>query len=233
MRTVEMTMEIASAIGRTIDLLQSNGDTVVSGHNFVEYKQIVARAKRDLTEHFSIDLHTITPPEGFWMVILDAQEQPVGTVAARLDLLGPMSLDEHWRIYLPRIYKAEDGGPVEIGARQHSFCQEIQGRVVYLGEMWIEKNRRKEGLGKRFAHLVQLASALHLDADYVWCWMWQENAEGGFAQACGYSEIVRNGIRWKKPPAGNSSLKDLWLAGSQKSRLHDLALSVLHGALED
>ena len=166
-------------------------------------------------------------------MILNENDAPVGTVAARLDLLGPMTLEEHWHQYLPRVYQADDGQPVEIDPRQHSFCREVSGRVVYLGQMWIAPSKREGGLGSRLAHLVQLAALLQYEPDYVYCWMWQCNVDGGFAQACGYTEIINRGIRWKKPPAGNAALKDLWLAGNRSSRLFDLALNVLHGALED
>lgn len=228
--TAEMTIEISAAVGILWRSLEREGVVLQTGHDFVKYEESVSKASRDLTEHFAINLHTITPVEGFWMTLHDQQMRLVGTVAARLDQLGPMTLDQHWKQYLPRVYKDAAGVPVQIADRQHAFSREVCGKVIYLGEMWITPSRRENGLASTLARLVQLVSLQLYDPDFVYCWMWADKAESGFAQSCGYVEIVRRGIRWKTYPAGNEGLKDLWLAGNRKSRLYDLALDVLHDA---
>lgn len=231
-RTAEMTMDVASAIGLISAELRMLGMKIVSGHNFAEYADLVAASNRVLTEHFAIDYHTLSPVEGFWIVLTDGSGMPAATVAARLDCLGPMTLAQHWKMYLPRIYSSKTSGGVTISQRQHGFCQEVSGRVAYLGEMWVDDKFRKQGLAKKLAMLVQLVALLQFDPDFIYCWMWEDRAKSGFAQACGFTEVVARGIRWENPPSNKPEIAKLWLAGNRKSRLFDLALNVLECALE-
>ena len=116
----------SNAVSFLQEQLRSQGLFLRSGDDFAEFSGSLRGIDRSLTEHFSVQYQTIMPPQGFWLMLTDEWGIPVGTVAARLDDLGPTSLAEFWKIYLPRTYTAEDGKPVELKERQPSFCQEAR-----------------------------------------------------------------------------------------------------------
>lgn len=228
MHDIELSLRLADAISVLKRHLTNDGFSFRAGHSFKDFDKILRNSDKKLTEHFSTMFNTFTPDEGFWILLLDQDNNPVGTVAARLHPLGRnMSLAQWLQEYVPRIYKAEDGGPSELGSDQPAFCREALGRVVYLGEAWVARDVRREHLGGDLVKLIQLMSLLYFNPDFLFCWIRPKHAMTGFPQACGYKEVFPRAIRWIKPPAADLKVTDLWLAGNRRGGLEDLAGDVL------
>ncbi len=216
----------SNAVSFLQEELRSQGLFLRSGADFAEFSRSLSGIDRSLTEHFSVQYQTIMPPQGFWIMLTDEWGIPVGTVAARLDDLGPTSLADFWKIYLPRTYTAEDGKPVELKDRQPSFCQDTRGRIIYLGEMWVAERYRHRGVAATLAKLIQVKAFQRFSpVTGLYVWMRPQHASSGFAQACGFQTIVPDAIKWSKAPASrdkNISVSELWLAGNSAAALSDL-----------
>ncbi len=230
MLTIDLSFYACEAASQIRSELEREGDALLWGHDFTEFQDMVREADRGLTEHFSIQHQTFSPSGAFWLMLCRSGV-PVSTVAARLDLLGPMTLAAYWSQYLPRVYYDDAGHSVELDARQAAFPREASGRVVYLGEMWVAKSHQGRGVASLMARLVQVMSMQIFDPDNVYCWMRPKQASGGFPQACGFREIVPQGIRWTRPPAAAGDLSHLWLAGNRRSALDDLVRDLASGIL--
>jgi GNAT superfamily N-acetyltransferase len=154
-----------------------------------------------LTEHFSPDLNTYTPPVAFWLRAVDGGGATVAFAAARLDDLGPMTLVDYWRAYWRRCYPAASGR-CELAADQPAFSAAVTGRVVYLGEMWVHPDWRGRGLASLFAPAIQLLALARWEPDWLYVWMRPSLYRSGFDNlTCAFSRVYPRGIHWRTPPA--------------------------------
>ncbi|NBN78704.1 hypothetical protein GWI72_10540 [Microvirga tunisiensis] len=153
-----------------------------------------------LTEHFSPDLNTYTPPGAFWLRAIDATGATVALAAARLDDLGPMTLADYWRLYWRRCYPGPDGR-CELAAAQPAFSAAVSGRVVYMGEMWVHPDWRGRGVAALFAPAIQMLSLARWEPDWLYVWMRPGLYGAGFDNlTCAFSRVYLRGIRWAVPP---------------------------------
>ncbi|MCK7611993.1 GNAT family N-acetyltransferase [Roseibium sediminicola] len=233
MLPIELDQACVDAEAHLISRFSASGLSLQVGSDFRSFELFACAYDRELTEHFSVKFQAITPPRGFWMMLVAPEGEVVATVAARLDDLGESTLADYWKLILPIVYRDAYGAPVSLRERQPSFVQEATGRVIYLGEMWVHPDWRKTGIGSDLAKLVQLRAFRRFSpVNALYVWMRPREIKGGFASSCGFQTLIENAINWDRPPAerdAKSSVSELWLAGNKASALHDLVYDLSAG----
>ncbi|KII18284.1 hypothetical protein [Phaeobacter sp. S60] len=112
----------------------------------------------------SPDWHDFTSVEAFGIVFcIDGED--VGGVAARFIDIGEDSLARHWASTYSRLYNSGAGSPVR--AFSSTAAKEISGKIVYLGELFLNAENRKGKVNWRlvFHYLFSLA---HLKWKPAW-----------------------------------------------------------------
>jgi len=89
---------------------------------------------------------------------LIANGQLVGGVAARFHDLGQETLGEYWARSYRRMYGQGQSVPVHTPARRAAY--DVKGRVVYLGELFINKDFRGDGISALVMHYLFLLCAV-------------------------------------------------------------------------
>ncbi len=175
--------------------------------------------EKGLTEHFRRNLNTYSPQQAFWLGGFNQMGELVGLAAARLDQLGSWTLEKYWREYWSRCYPADDGSQVQMSDRQYRFAKDIQGDVVYLGEMWVAKQHATNGVSGPFSKAILLLSLLEWQFQVAYAWVRPAFLDRGFAFKCGFAS-THPGIIWDRGPATID--QDLHVMASSRSDLFDL-----------
>lgn len=207
-------------LARLYQLTAEKGVRLEQGRDFGHLEYLLSRqSEKRLTEHFRRDLNTYTPQQAFWLGGFNSNDELIGVAAARLDQLGPWSLERYWREYWPRCYPSNIGDAVSLSKIQYRFAKEIHGNVVYLGEMWVSSQHPRRNVSGDFAKALQILTLLEWDFDWVYAWSRPSFLERGFAEKCGFTR-VHPGIRWEFGPATID--QDLKVMANSRADLFDL-----------
>lgn len=108
-------------------------------HSLNSYEaRLAAIGKSENHKVISTSHHDFTPDDAFG-VIIQHKGEDIGGVAARLLRLGTTSLSDYWRNSSRRLYGE---GEVDMIGRITRAADQIRGRVVYEGELYISSEYR-------------------------------------------------------------------------------------------
>lgn len=182
--------------------LKSEGVAVDFGDDFDFFEQLVSETdKPGLTEHFTTSLNTYTPETAFWIRGVGPAGETIAVGAARLDLLGEMTLDRYLRKYWSRCYPDLAGSNALPAERQPRFLREVSGRVAYFGDLWVAREWQRKNVHKALSPLAMLYAAMWWKPDWLYCWVRPSAWSKRYPLAYGYSAVHPVGIRWERPPA--------------------------------
>lgn len=163
--------------------------------------------------------HDFSPTEVFALVFrVDGQD--IGGVAARFIDLGESSLADHWA----RSYKRLYGGMLETPVHNFSSIprNEISGRIVYLGELFLKQEFRDRSLNWRavFHYLFSLCF-LRWRPDWIYGFVRQKDVLDGKASRYGFTRQHVGPQEWitSKPRRSSSE----YLVAVPRRDFHDAA----------
>ena len=141
------------------------------------------------------------PENAFWIKASDAQGRTVGLQAFRLDHAEPSlalwalgwMLDHYAR-------RREEVMPRAECPSAQSPTRLIRGRVVYHGELWID--RQAKGCFPLFPRIGMLAALLTWQPEAIWALTRRSMVERGHMQKMGYGHVEPGFIHWEREPQG-------------------------------
>lgn len=205
--------------------LDQKGYRIRRGTSFEELEARVSESERPaLTEHFSTDKNTYTPTQAFWLCVETERGEVVARNAARLDDLGSLTLVEYWRKYWRRCYPGVENPSAEMAADQPSFASRIAGRVCYQGELFVESDHRKAGIGSLLTKIMQIDALDQWEPVYLYGWVAPKHIGTRLFPCYGFSDVHAHGIHWEIPPSTIDA--DLTFVGNSFDDLCDLLLEI-------
>ncbi|UWR74097.1 hypothetical protein [Phaeobacter inhibens] len=154
--------------------LEGAGLELIAVPNITEFQTRMARiGKAENHPMLSPDWHDFTSIEAFGIVFrIDGDD--VGGVAARFIDIGDDSLARHWSATYSRLYNSGAGSPVT--SFSNAAAREISGKIVYLGELFLNTANRKGRVNWRlvFHYLFSLA---HLKWRPAWTYGFVRQAD--------------------------------------------------------
>lgn len=153
---------------------------------------------------------------GFWMSAHNRQGDIIGLQAFRLDYADPNLAD--WALgWMMGLYakRRELIIPRQLHTPNHSMAALIQGKIVYHGELWIQKNNK--GCFNVFPRLGMLLALLKWQPQAIWALSSEEMATRGRMVRMGYSHIERSFLTWEWEPHGAEAVE--WLAIAERRHL--------------
>ena len=184
------------------DILARHGISLTIGHDFEEYRALLAQARPDhiLGAPLDPDLHEMTAANAFWIVGRDIDGQIMHTQAMRMLDLEQRPLGD----YLRRRFREFPPSGVDLDLKRSRYragpgAQRMRGRIAYHGEFWMGGDPGKyRGSGLscvlgRYAFLMALQA---WDPDYVFGFMQKAVAFKGFAERHGYMHTEPGALRW-------------------------------------
>ena len=147
---------------------------------------------------FSPRYFDLTPAHAAWIGGWSENGTLLHTQAIRVDNLGGLSLAEHWRQQMRRLY----ADPIP-GVAFERFCTAVDrlgGTIAYHGAMWSHPDSRRAGLGSALSRL-QLAIALNrFDPDWVYGFVSRDLIFSGYGLSEGYLHYEPCAITWSRDP---------------------------------
>lgn len=138
---------------------------------------------------------------GFWMSMADQDGKTIGLQAFRLDDADP-NLAEWVLGWMMGHYarRRETIVPQSILPPEHSLSHLIRGRVVYHGELWIDKHAK--GCFPLFPRLGMLLALVKWQPEAIWALTGQSMATRGHMVRMGYSHLEQRFLTWDWQPEG-------------------------------
>ncbi len=135
---------------------------------------------------------------GFWMGLKNNEGKIVGLQAYRCDTVD-ISLAEWCANYMIGVYmrRNEMLVPAQAHAPKNSISQELNGILVYHGEVWIDKSVKGKEVVADFSVMGHLLALLKWNYDAIWALTSQSIASRGYPGRMGYPLIERGFLRWQ------------------------------------
>lgn len=158
MKSVLNPLQVARFLQAYDDAAIQKGIKLAIGFDFHEYVSITraTRTKGPTYPNFRPDRSPIQPGEGFWIMGVDENNEVVLLEAARLYDLSRSNLAEHLESL-----KAFYADPMlHAHSRDRCTCvapsaKNIVGKVAYLGDRWVRKDFRGQGISKIMAGIAR------------------------------------------------------------------------------
>jgi GNAT superfamily N-acetyltransferase len=164
-----------------------------------------------LTPIFDPDLSDISEADAVWIRGLDANAEVCHIQAARF--VGTGSLRQH--ILANRALYMSRGLGISPEKSEVVFRQNLSGRLVYHGELWLRPDFRAKGLGSELLVSMMKFCQSRWHFDYFFGLSLPHTTNAAFARKMGYSDIEPIGVRWRDvegEPVRDEGL--VWLAKS-------------------
>jgi hypothetical protein len=176
--------------------LSDKGITIEMCEDFQKLERICnsIEDRKRLSEPFSTKYFDILPRDGFWIRGFDQDGKTVSTQVMRLSELGETNLATLWQQQLKRLH----GG--KLMTTSSPGAQRINGRVVYHGDVWVDRSCARLNLGGIMSHLALSVALLKWAPDFVYGFMRERLCLSGFALKEGYFHCEPIGSHWVEQP---------------------------------
>lgn len=157
--------------------------------------ELVMLGKRPNHPMISPGWHDFTFPEAFGL-IFQRDGASIGGVAARFHDLGREPLGAYWARSYKRLYGGGEFIPVESPAMRAS--RDVIGKVVYLGELFITKEERKEAgdLSALVMNYLFLLCAVRWRPNWLYGFVRHEDAVRGKPTQYGFPIVCPGAQTW-------------------------------------
>lgn len=165
---------------------------------------------------FDATVNATLNERGFWMGAMDRSGAMIGLQAFRLDDADP-SLAEWVLGWMMGLYarRREMIVPRGVLPPEHSLSHLIRGRVVYHGELWIEKHSK--GCFSFFPRLGMLLALIKWQPNAIWALTGQSMATRGHMVRMGYGHLEQSFLTWEWEPDGAEQAE--WIGIAERRHL--------------
>jgi len=163
----------------------------------------------------------------FWMSLTDAKNVIVGVQAFRLDTITS-SLADWAPSYTIGLYmrRQEVLVPLHPTPPRGTIAERISGRVVYHGELWMDRSLRNRRIVEAFGRLGMLLGLLRWNPDAIWALASQQMATHGHLNRMGFSHLERGFFRWQW--GGGDGIDSVeWVAIAERAGLEQMVEEML------
>ena len=165
----------------------------------------------DVSPMFDSTVSRDLADSGFWMSAVNGQGEIVGLQALRFDDAQPNLAD--WVLgWMMGLYakRREMIIPRQLHTPDHSLASLVRGKVVYHGEVWIEKHSK--GCFDLFPRLGMLLALVKWQPEAIWCLVGESMATRGHAIRMGYSHLEQSFLTWEWKPEGAETVEWIGIA---------------------
>jgi hypothetical protein len=180
------------------ELEQLGFDATVDGD-----MQLMHAAKREARGFEIAPMHDpnvceLSNNRGFWMGLINSDRKVVGLQAFRCDYIDT-SLADWCAPYMIGVYMRRHELMVPSHAKppRDSISEKLRGRLVYHGEIWVDKQVRNRRVFEAFTRLGLLVALVKWNPDAIWGLASSQMAGHGHVSRIGYSTIERGFLRWE------------------------------------
>jgi hypothetical protein len=170
----------------------------------------------DVSPMFDLAASRTLADRAFWMSATDLQGDIIGLQAFRLDEAQPNLAD--WVLgWMMGLYakRHEMIIPKTLQPPEHSLSHLIRGKVVYHGELWVDKHNK--GCFPVFPRLGMLLALVKWQPEAVWALTGQAMATRGHMVRMGYGHLEQSFLTWDWEPHGAEHTE--WIGIAERRHL--------------
>ncbi len=157
----------------------------------------------------------------FWMYLTDETGEMVGLQAFRFDEIDTSLAD--WCVtYMIGVYMRRQELMVPSHAKPPagSFSERLTGKLVYHGEIWVDKQIKNRKVFEHFVKLGLILALIKWQPDAIWGLATNQMANHGHFTRVGYSILERGFLRWQWSTDSIGPME--YLVASEKQSLENL-----------
>ena len=181
---------------------------------FAKQRQLLRNS--DVSPMFDCAVNREIGETGFWMSASNGNGETVALQAFRLDDAQPSLAD--WALgWMMGLYakRQEMIVPRQLHMPSHSLSSLVRGRVVYHGEVWIDK--RSKGCFSVFPRLGMLLALVKWQPEAVWALVSESMATHGHMARSGYGHLEPSFLTWEWQPDGADKVE--WIGIAERRHL--------------
>ncbi len=169
-------------------------------HLDMQHMHVAKRAARgeSVAPMHDADICDMTGNRSFWMSLDNGSENVVGLQAFRLDAIST-SLADWCASYMIGVYmlRKELMIPSHSKPPRDSISERLRGKLVYHGEIWVDKKIRNRRIFEAFTRLGLIIAMIKWNPDAIWGLASAQMAGHGHVGRIGYTTIERGFLRWE------------------------------------
>ncbi|WP_421695418.1 hypothetical protein [Aestuariivirga sp.] len=195
-------LRTVQAITSLIEAGKDQGFSFRLSSDFTELARLRQQLRNsDVSPMFDLQTGRSLGERGFWMALDDRDGKPVGLQAFRLDDADP-NLAEWVLGWMMGLYarRREMIVPRAVMPPEHSLSHLIRGRIVYHGELWIDKHVK--GAFPLFPRIGMLLAMVKWQPEAIWALTGQSMATRGHMVRMGYGHLEQSFLTWEWEPDG-------------------------------
>jgi len=217
----------AQVVASLVSEIEGLGFKVAIGTDLPRFAAVRMGVREErVSPFFDPDVNSDAGERFFWMTLTEKAGAIVGLQAFRSDSVDS-SLAEWGPSYTIGLYMRRQ----EVLIPQHpspprgSISERIRGRLVYHGELWIDRSVRNRRIVEIFGRLGMLLSLIRWNPDAIWALAGQSMATHGHLNRMGFSYLERGFFRWQWGGEGIDPVE--WVAIAERSGLEQMVDEML------
>lgn len=207
--------------------LEQLGYAVSLNEDLSRFAAVERTVKNDRpSPFFDPDVNALPGDRVFWMQLTAKDGAVCGLQAFRLDTVDS-SLADWGPSYTIGLYmrRQEVLVPLHPSPPRGSVAERIRGRLVYHGELWLDRAVRNRRIVEVFGRLGLLLSLIRWNPDAVWALTSQTMATHGHLNRMGFNYLERGFFRWQWGSDGIDPVE--WIAIAERRGLEQMVEEML------
>jgi hypothetical protein len=205
-------LKTVTAISGLIEAGHRQGLSFRLSSDFAELVRLRRELRNsDISPMFDPQAGRSLSERGFWMSVADRDGKTVGLQAFRLDDADP-NLAEWVLGWMMGLYarRREMIVPRAVMPPEHSLSHLIRGRIVYHGELWVEKHAK--GCFPLFPRIGMMLAMVKWQPEAIWALTGQSMATRGHMVRMGYGHLEQGFLTWESEPDGAEQVEWIGVA---------------------
>lgn len=174
--------------------------------------------------HFEVGV--FDAERAFWMYLTDEAGEIVGLQAFRFDTIDTHLAD--WCVtYMIGAYmrRQEVMVPLHSKPPQSSISERLTGKLVYHGEIWIDKQIKNRKVFENFVRLGLVLALIKWQPDAIWGLASAQMAGHGHFTRVGYTILERGFLRWQWASEGIDPVE--YLVATERHSLENMIAEMM------
>lgn len=198
------------------------GLSIRTSNDFEEFAKVRLEARGErVSPMFDASVGLLDQPRAFWVGGQTADGRISALQAFRLDRVDTNLADwaMSWMVSL-YLRRGELVVPARLHPPENSRTSQIAGRVVYHGEMWIDRINKSREIFDNFLRLGILLAHLKWQPDALWALISNPIARHGYIARSGYAHQEKGFFQWTLEPRGADPVE--WVVLAERDHIEYL-----------
>ncbi len=203
----------ACAAAMLSDRLKLSGLTVAVSSDMTEFNETKKRVRGiEVAPMHHPEVGIFTNERAHWLSLTDGDGKIVGLQAFRCDVIDTNLAD--WGVtYMIGAYmrRQELMVPSHAKPAKGSISERLSGKLVYHGELWVDKPYRLRHTIEDFVRLALILTHIKWQPDAIWCLAGAHIVERGHLSRSGYNTLELGFMRWQLASDGIEPFEYLYV----------------------